>query len=273
VLSILLMIFDKRGAAVSQIRNMVSITLVPLQYAVSTPIHWVNRIGKAISTQDALLKENIDLKAQQLLLKAQVQRLLAIETENNQLKALISSSSQIQGRILIAQLLSVDSDPLVHQVILDKGTHDGVYIGQPVLDADGVMGKVIHVGPFSSRVLLINDPHSGVPVQVARNGMRAIAMGDGFSGKLKLVNVTQTADIREGDILVTSGLGDHYPEGYPLGKVSSVIKDPGLQFATILIEPNARLDRAREVLLVWPDQVMQNNKPVVPEKSNDHAKS
>lgn len=262
VLSIALMILDTRVATVSRVRAAISITLVPLQYMVSEPIQLIDRIGDMISSHDALVRDNLDLRAQQLLLKAQVQRLLAIESENNQLKALLRSSAQVQGKVLVAQILSIDTDPFVHQVVLDKGYRDGLYIGQPVLDANGLMGQVIQIGPLTSRVLLINDPHSGVPIEVARNGLRSIAMGDSYSGKLRLNNVTQTSDVREGDILVTSGLGQHYPEGYPVGRVTSVIKDPGLQFATITAEANAHLDRARQVLLIWPSKVQPPVKKV-----------
>ncbi|MHB1949185.1 MAG: rod shape-determining protein MreC [Gammaproteobacteria bacterium] len=262
VLSVALMIMDTRVATVSRVRTALSITLVPLQYMVSEPIQLIDRIGDMISSHDALVRDNLDLRAQQLLLKAQVQRLLAIESENNQLKALLRSSAQVQGKVLVAQLLSLDTDPFVHQVILDKGYRDGLYLGQPVLDANGLMGQVIQIGPLTSRVLLINDPHSGVPVEIARNGLRAIAMGDSYSGKLRLNNVTQTSDVKEGDILVTSGLGQHYPEGYPVGRVISVVKDPGLQFATITVEANAHLDRARQVLLIWPSKVQAPVKKV-----------
>lgn len=264
VLAITLMIFDKRVAAVSYLRHGLSITLVPLQYLISEPLLFIDKIGSTISSHDSLVKENLDLRAELLLSRAQVQRLLAIESENNQLKALLRSPAQTKGKVLIAQLLAMDIDPFVHQVVLDKGSRENVFVGQPVLDANGVMGKVIHVNPFISRVLLVNDPHSGVPVQVTRNGIRAIAVGDSYSGKLHLANVPQTADIRKGDILITSGLGDHYPAGYPLGHVISVNKDPGLQFALILIEPSAHLDRARQVLLIWPDKVVPEKK-VIPE--------
>lgn len=257
------MVVDKRVAAISQVHALLSVPLAPLQYMVSLPIKLIDSIGNTITSHDALVKENLDLKADQLLLKGQVQRLLAIESENNQLRALMSSSSQVQGKVLIAQLLAVDSDPFIHQVVLDKGGNDNVFVGQPVLDANGVMGQVIQVGPFTSRVLLINDTHSGIPVQVARNGVRAIAMGDSYSGKLRLVNVPQTADIQVGDVLVTSGLSEHYPEGYPVGRVQSVIKDPGLQFATILLDPSAHLDSSREVLLVWLNKLTDHNRTKV----------
>lgn len=251
------MILDKRVEAIGQVRAALSMPLAPLQYMVSWPIQMVDKIRDTVSTRDALMKENLDLKAEQLRLRAQVQRLSAIELENDQLKALTRSSSQIQGRVLVAQLLAVSSDPFMKQVVLDKGSRDEVYVGQPVLDASGVMGQVIQVGPLTSRVLLINDMHSGVPVQVMRNGIRAIAVGDAYSGKLRLVNVPQTADVSKGDMLITSGLGGNYPEGYPVGKVTYVDKDPSLQFATINVDPSAHLDRSRGVLLVWPPKSIE----------------
>ncbi len=251
------MIVDKRTDTFQQARSAISIPLTPLQYLVSWPVQMAGKLGTIISSHDTLIKENLNLQAEQLLLKAQVQRLLAIESENNQLKALLRSSTEIRGKVLVAQLLAIDTDPFVNQVTIDKGSRDGLFIGQPVLDANGVMGQVIQIGMFTSRILLVNDSHSGVPVQVTRNGVRAIAAGDSYTGKLKLVNVTQTADIRPGDVLITSGLGQNYPEGYPVGMVASVVKDPSLQFATIMVEPNAHLDRSREVLLVWPDKKVQ----------------
>ena len=249
-----MMVLDHQGAGVQQVRSVLSMPLSMLEYGVSWPVQLIDKLGSTISTHDALVKENVDLKAEQLLLKAQVQRLLAIESENNQLKALLRSSAQVRGKVLIAQLLAVDSDPFVNQVILDKGLHDNVFIGQPVLDANGVMGKVIQIGPITSRVLLINDSHSGVPVQNARNGIRAIAVGDSYSGMLRLVNVPQTVDVKVGDVMVTSGLGENYPAGYPVGQVTAVDKDPGMQFAAIDVQPSSHADRSRQVLLVWPNQ-------------------
>ncbi|EKD72431.1 MAG: rod shape-determining protein MreC [uncultured bacterium] len=260
-MAIMLMILDKRMDAFAEVRAALSMPIAPLQYLVSWPVQLIDNLSRVIDTRDQLVKENLALKTEQLLLKAQMQRLLAIESENNQLKALLRSSTEIQGKVLVARLLAIDSDPFVNQVILDKGSHEGLFVGQPVLDANGVMGQIIQVGPLTSRVLLVNDPHSGVPVQVTRNGMRAIAVGDAYTGKLRLANVSQTADIKRGDVLITSGLGENYPEGYPLGQVSSIEKDPGLQFATILVEPSARLDRSRQVLLVWPNKIVKAKSP------------
>ena len=245
------MVMDKRLEDFASIRAALSLPLAPFQYVVSWPSQFISSLKVILSTHDNLVKENLKLKADQLLLRSQLQRLIAIESENNYLKALLQSSRQVKGKTLIAELLAVDTEPFINQVILDKGTRDGVYIGQPVLDANGVMGQVIQAGPITSRVLLVNDPHSGVAVQNVRNGVRAIAGGDTYSGKLRLIYVSKTADIRVGDLFITSGLGDHYPEGYPVGRVVTVIKDPTHQFATIYLQPSAHLDSSRQVLLVW----------------------
>lgn len=233
------------------VRAALSLPIAPFQYMVSWPSRFIDKLKNTIVSHDDLVKENLRLKTDQLMLRSQLQRLIAIESENTYLKALLQSSHQVKGKTLIAELLAVDAEPFVRQVILDKGTRDGVYIGQPVLDANGVMGQVTQVGPITSRILLINDPHSGISVQNARNGARAFAVGDSYTGKMRIMYMAKTADIKIGDIFITSGLGDHYPEGYPVGKVLSVSKDPAHQFATVLLQPSAHLDSSRQVLLVW----------------------
>lgn len=259
MLAIILMVFDKRSMIIAQLRIALSIPLSSLQYVVSWPINIIDNMGQMISTRDALIKENVQLKAEQLLLKVQVQRLMAIESENNQLKALSRSAIQIPGKTEIGQLLAVDANLFVHQVILNKGRQDNVYIGQPVLDTNGLMGQIIQVGPIASRVLLINDTRSGVPVQNTRNGVRSIAVGDNHTGQLRLMNVPQTADIRTGDVFVTSGLGHNYPEGYPVGRITSVTHDSASSFSIVTLKPDAHLDSSRQVLLVWPSKVIKTN--------------
>jgi rod shape-determining protein MreC len=241
----------KRMDGFDVVRAALTLPVAPIQYMVSWPTQLINDLKVVFNTRDKLVKENLKLKSEQLLLRSQLQRLIAIESENNYLKSLLRSSQHIKGKTLIAELLAVDSEPFVNQVILNKGSRDGVYVGQPVLDATGVMGKIVQAGPITSRVLLINDPHSGIAVQNTRSGMRAIAIGDSYTGKLRLAYVSKTVDVQVGDLFLTSGLGDHYPEGYPVGKVISMTKDPAHQFAVIHLQPSARLDSSREVLLVW----------------------
>ncbi len=251
VMSIILMVVDKRVASFSSIRAALTVPVVPLNYAVTAPARAIDIFTQVVRSQHDLIQENTRLKTEQLLMQARLQRFISIEAENNYLKALLQSSHKVNGKTLIAELMAVASEPFIHQVTLDKGKRDGVYVGQPVLDASGVMGQVIDAGPLTSRVLLINDSRSGISVQNVRSGIRAVAAGDNYSDRLRLMYVPKTADIRIGDIFLTSGLGDHYPEGYPVGRVAAVVKDPTRQFADIYLQPSARLDTSRQVLLIW----------------------
>lgn len=167
------------------------------------------------------------------------------------LRDLLGSSFKIGDRVLIAELMSVDLDPYRQQVLVNKGASSGVFIGQPVLDANAVMGQVVHVNPLTATVLLITDASHGLPVQVNRNGLRTVAQGTGIVNRIELLYLPKNADVRVGDLLVTSGLGGHFPPGYPVARISEVRREPGKPFATVAAEPTARLDRSREVLLVW----------------------
>lgn len=245
------MVMDRRLESFVSIRAALTLPIAPIQFIVSWPGRFVHNLKTVISTHDDLVNQNLKLKSEQLLLQSQLQRLIAIESENNYLKTLIKSSHQLKNKTVIAELLAVAQEPYVNQIVLNKGSKDGVYVGQPVLDATGVMGQVTQTGILTSRVILVSDPHSGVAVQNARNGMRTIAVGDSYSGKIRLTYVPKTADVHVGDLFVTSGLGDQYPEGYPVGKVLTVRNDPTQQFAEVYLQPSAHLDSSREVLLVW----------------------
>lgn len=245
------MVLDKQVAGFASVRAAMTLPVAPLQYIVNWPTQIIDTLKSVLSSHDELIRENLKLKSDQLLLQSKLQRLIAIESENNYLKKLIQSSKQVKGKTLIAELMGVASTPFASQVTIDKGTRDGVYVGQPVLDANGVMGQVIEVGPITSRVILVNDHQSGMSVQNARNGMRAVALGDGMSGKLRLKYVSKTADVKPGDLFLTSGFGDHYPEGYPVGKVVLIKNIPTNQFNEVYLEPSARLESSRQVLLIW----------------------
>ncbi|OGT23026.1 MAG: rod shape-determining protein MreC [Gammaproteobacteria bacterium RIFCSPHIGHO2_02_FULL_42_13] len=256
ILAIIFMFADRRNIAFHRVRQAMDYVVFPIQYVVDLPIDMTNTIIDDFSTQQQLLKDNASLHAQVLLLQAQLQKQYAIVSENKQLKELLSASDKTSGQVLVAQLLAVSSDPFLHQVILDKGTKDEVFQGQPVLDSSGVMGQVIQADVFTSRVMLLTDPKSAIPVQIKRNGIRAIAAGSGGADNLlKLVYVTNTTDIEVGDELVTSGLGQCYPVGYPVGTVITVSHPADSQFAEITVAPSARLNRSRLVLLVWPLKV------------------
>ncbi|MDY6980766.1 MAG: rod shape-determining protein MreC [Pseudomonadota bacterium] len=252
LVSVALMTVDHRTSYINTLRSGLAVVVYPLQYAVNLPADFMGWASETFVTRDTLQKENEELRTQNRLLKAQLQKLTFIESENVHLRELLQSSKRAGERILIAELLAVDLDPYRKQVVINKGSsHDELYIGQPVVDAHGVMGKLTHVTPFSSTALLITDPNHAVPVQVNRNGLRAVAVGSG-EGTVELLHLPNNADIQQGDLLVSSGLGCVYPAGYPVATVTEVTTNPSLPFAEIVAEPVARLQRSREVLLVWP---------------------
>lgn len=251
ILSIIVMVMDHRNHQFGTIRGMMSDAVAPLQYTVNWPMALTMRMKDNVHSKHELVTENTHLKMQNLLLKAKVQNILALQKENTSLRALLKSSSQILDHVAVAQLLAVNMDAYIAQAILDKGKDDKVYTGQPVLGANGVMGQVIQVNRWTSRLMLITDTRSAVPVVNDRTGMRAIAVGTGAFRPLSLINVPNTADIAVGDRVSTSGLGLLYPVGYPVGIVTSIRKKPGEQFSDIVVSPTAHLYRDTQVLLYW----------------------
>ncbi len=251
--AIALMTADHRYRHLEDLRAGLSVVVYPIRYVADLPVQAWGWARESLANRQALLEENAALRRQQLLLDAQLQKLAALETENIRLRELLESSLKVGERVLVAELLSVDLDPYRHRVIINKGTTSGAYPGQPLIDAEGVMGQLVHVGPASSVATLITDPNHAVPVQVNRNGLRTIAVGTGRINELDLPYLPNNADIEVGDLLVTSGLGGRFPPGYPVGRVNRVEKDPRENFAAVHARPSAQLDRTRQTLLVWSE--------------------
>ncbi|MFT3742506.1 MAG: rod shape-determining protein MreC [Gammaproteobacteria bacterium] len=261
VISIALMVFSHQMVYLQNMRSQLSLVVLPLQYVVDKPMKFINWVQNSFTTQQEVLEENAQLRARELLLQARLQRLMAIEHENMQLHALMSSSSHLTGRVLVAQILDAALDPLNQEIALDKGTQDGVFIGQPVLDAYGVIGQVIDATARTSRVLLVSDGRSAIPVQNNRNGMRGIVAGTGYANALSMLHLPNTADVKVGDYLVTSGLGGRFPFGYPVGQIVSIKKTSADRFAVIEVRPAAHVDKSRMVVLVWPANIVPAPQP------------
>lgn len=243
---------DHRAHTLEPVRTALSLVVAPIQYLADMPVSAGIWAGDTLRSRDTLRVENDQLKLQTLLLKTQLQKLNAVETENARLRKLLHSSRRISEKINIAEIIAVDLDPYSRQVVINKGLDSDVFEGQPLMDADGVMGQVIHVGVLNSTAMLITDPNHGIPVQVNRNGLRAIAVGTGDQQLLDVPNLPNNTDIQPGDLLVTSGLGGRFPPGYPVAKVTTVESSPTQAYARIKAEPTAKLNRNREVLLAWP---------------------
>ena len=245
------MVMDHKFHQTEALRSALSVLAYPLQALADLPANASKWLSETTRGREELQANNRRLHKENLKLRAKLQLYDALHAENERLRDLLGSSYKIGNRILVAELASMDLDPFRQQVIIRKGSNSGVYEGQAALDAHAVMGQVIHVTPLNATVLLITDPQHSLPVQVLRNGLRTIATGAGKINQLELPYLPNNADIREGDLLVTSGMGKKFPAGYPVAKVSKVVREPGKAFATVVAEPQARLDRTQEVLLVW----------------------
>ncbi|HEY5719277.1 MAG TPA: rod shape-determining protein MreC [Gammaproteobacteria bacterium] len=248
--SLALMTLDHRYRHLETARAVLSTALYPLQSLVNLPADLAGWLGESLASRQALLEENARLHDQHVRLRLGLQRLAALEQENGRLRRLLEASEQVTAPVLVAELLAVDVDPYRHQVVVNKGQRDGVYLNQPLLAAEGVMGQVVHLNPFAATAMLITDPSHALPVQVNRTGMRTVAQGTGTPDKLSLPFISNDADLAPGDLLVTSGLGGRFPRGYPVAVVTTVERDPGKPFATVLATPAVHLDRSLEVLLV-----------------------
>lgn len=249
--SVTLMTVDHRWKSVELVRSAISSLLYPLQYTIDLPIRIFYWADDSLSARQILLEKNRDFEERHLENRVQLQKLDIIEKENERLRKLLGATPKTTERLLISEIINVDADPYRQLILLNKGSNDDVYQGQPIIDALGIMGQVVHVGPMSSSAMLITDASHAIPVQINRTGLRAIATGTGKIDQLKLRHLPHNVDIKVGDLLITSGLGDTFPANFPVAIISKVERPAGEPFADIEARPHAQLDKSREVLLVW----------------------
>ena len=253
VLSAALMVVDARFDTLKPARSQMGLVLTPFYWLADLPVRLWDGVSDQFTSRSTLIAENEKLKAEGLLMQRRLQKLAALTEQNVRLRELLNSSALVDDKVLVGELIGVDPNPFTHRILVDKGEKDGVFLGQPVLDARGLMGQVVEVMPYTARVLLLTDTTHSIPVQVNRNGLRAIASGTGNPERLELRHVADTADIKEGDLLVSSGLGQRFPAGYPVAVVKEVIHDSGQPFAIVRAVPTAALNRSRYMLLVFSD--------------------
>ncbi|MCP5419399.1 MAG: rod shape-determining protein MreC [Gammaproteobacteria bacterium] len=254
VLSLAAMIVDHRRHDLETARDTLSTLIYPLQSIVQLPVATGQWVAETFARHEDVIRENQRLKQKLLFTNVQLQKLITLEAENRRLRMLLESSVNLPvrsgERVLVAELLTVDLDPYRHQILLNKGSRQGVRVGQPLLDERGIVGQIIHTGLLSSTAILITDPNHALPVQDNRNGLRALATGTGNFQELEILYVRNNEDVQEGDLFITSGLGGRFPPGYPVARVTKVEFDPTRPFAHIVAAPMAQLDRSREVLLI-----------------------
>ncbi len=253
ILSFLLISIDHQHQHLAALRSGLSVIIFPLQYAVNAPIKVLGRLSRRVRAHQALVADNQRLRGENMRLRSRTQKFVALAHENVRLRELLDSSAEFGETVVGADVLAIETSPAARQIVIDKGTRHRVYVGQPVVDAYGVLGQIVQVGPFSSTAILITDVAHATPVQINRSGLRAISVGTAGADELSLSFVPTNADVKVGDLVVTSGLGHRFPAGYPVGEVTTVEIDHGEPFARIFVKSSAQVSRAREVLLVWPE--------------------
>lgn len=246
------MFADSRFDYLGRVRYYTAIAVTPLHLVAALPSRFATAFGGLFVERRQLAEDNAQLREEVLRLQFELQKLDHLSAENQRLNDLLKASAIVDDFAVRAQLIGESPDPFTKRVLINKGSREGVFVGQPVLDAYGLLGQVVEVQPLTSWVLLITDPQHATPVQVNRNGVRAIATGtpDSLHG-LSLENIATSADIVVGDVLVTSGLDQRFPVGYPVGVVAEVQTGNGATFARILVNPTAQIDRSRNVLLLF----------------------
>ncbi len=242
---------DLRYKRLETTRSILDMLGSPIYWLADLPLRIRDWGEVRVQSREQLLEENERLTRKNLVLQGRSQQMAALQAENVRLRGLLNSTAMLRDDVLVAELVGVSPDPVRHQLVLNKGEIDGVFVGQPLIDADGLMGQIVEVSPATSRALLITDATHSIPVQVNRNGVRAIAEGTGSLGALEIRHVSATTDIQVGDLLETSGLGGRFPGGYPVAVITEIDLDPGQMFAHIVARPSAALDRSRHVLLVF----------------------
>ena len=249
--SILLMVVDHRQNHLDALRKAIGAAVYPIQLVVDAPFRLWEWIAEGTTTRNDLQLKLSRLHAERLLTNARLQRLSALEAENARLRDLLEARSQFRDEIRVVEIMAVDANPYRHNIVIGIGERDNVYDGQAIIDAVGVVGQVIETGVTTSQAILISDPSHALPVEVNRNGLRTIAKGTGDFNRLDLPFLPNNADIRAGDLLVTSGLGGAFPAGYPVAVVATVNRIPQEPFADVTATPSAALDQVREVMLIW----------------------
>ncbi|KGQ42915.1 rod shape-determining protein MreC [Gallibacterium anatis] len=252
LLSVILMFSDGQTRNLLQLRSLLETAVSWIYYLANTPRSLLDGVSDNLVDTNTLQIENKVLKDQLLEKNADLLLLDQLKVENQRLRLLLNSPLRHDEYKKIAEVLTAETDPYRQQVVINRGEKDGAYVGQPVIDEKGVVGQIISVGQNTSRILLISDVTHSIPLQVLRSDIRVIASGTGRADELVLDNVSRSADIEKGDLLVTSGLGHRFPEGYPVAIVESVSREGNNYFATVVAKPLASLERLRYLLLLWP---------------------
>jgi len=232
--------------------DILSVISYPLVAIASMPAAVGEWVSDLFESEDDMQLRLQQLEDKQLVLQARLQKMESIEAENEQLRSMLGAAQQVSDKAMVARLVAVNPEPFTRKIVIDKGRKEGAFFGQPVISASGIIGQITEANLFDSRVTLITDASHAIPVQVLRNGLRTILQGTGASNELSASFLTRSADIRKGDVLISSGLGGRFPPNYPVARVEEIVSDPNEAFLKITTVPMAKLDHGRQVLIIWP---------------------
>lgn len=251
VACVVAMLVDSKLASVANTRLVLNSMVAPIQYMAGLPSWLLSTFSTSLATREQLLADNQALLQQYLKVSGQLQRLKSLEQENERLRSILGAPIQTESRKMVAEVVAVDNNPFSHQVLVNRGSLDDVYLGQPVLSESGVVGQVVEVAANTSRVLMLSDLTHAIPVRTERTNVRYIASGSGELDRLVLEHVAHSADLETGDLLLSSGLGEVFPDGYPVGTVARVERDETRPFSRVTLTPAAQLDRLKYLLFIW----------------------
>ncbi len=259
-----LMAAELDGEGMEETRDWATLATRPLVWISEIPTH-LSGLSEYFQSRKRLMEENTRLRSRQLQLEAQLQRYAALRAENLRTRKLLDASKKLIDNVALVDIMAANQDPYRQQISLNKGEKDGVYRGQALVDANGVLGQVIQVHSRSSVALLVTDPDHGIPVEVNRTGLQAIALGQGSGQGLRIAFLPANAEIEPGDLIVSSSLGGRFPAGFPVGRIAKVVRTPGGHFKEAFAIPAAEVGRGRQALLVWSER------PVIDEITADEA--
>ncbi|MGJ8680141.1 rod shape-determining protein MreC [Paraglaciecola sp.] len=258
-LSIALILFDHKLNGFGTTRVYLNSLVSPLQYLANLPGEMLNASASRLVSHERLFNENAQLTHDAVLMSEKLQRLTFLQKENERLRSLLNAPVKNHNERLVAELMAVDNNPYSHQIVINKGAIHGIYEGQPVLDDKGIVGQILQVSSTNSRVLLLADVTHAIPVRVARNNVRLVVSGSGSLRELFIPHVPHSNELKVGDLLLSSGLGNVFPEGYPVATISSIVRDESRPFAQVLAKPIAQLDRLKYLLVLWSNQRAEDN--------------
>ena len=254
VVSIALMIIDHRSQLLKPVRTLTSMINIPFESVVGIPDTF-SEVYKSYYPDDSLFQQYQELKQKQALLESQLQRYEALVQENERLAKLLSASRRTADEVLLTEIVDVGLEPLNHKVVVNRGVESGVYLGQAAIAPDGILGQVSELGYRRSVITLITDSSHGLPVQIQRNGLRTIIQGSGKADQVRVPFLASQADIRQGDLLVTSGMGGRFPVGYKVAEITGIVKDANEAFLDVTATTTAKIGLTKEVLLLWSKDV------------------